>query len=349
MKPLKLADLNHPSESANSWQQLLSQAITDPAELVRALDLPPETADGARQGHKDFPVRVPAPYLRRIRPGDLNDPLLRQVLPVSAEADNIPGYVTDPLAEADSNPHDGLIHKYKGRVLIILTGACAINCRYCFRRHFPYEDNRLGPDQWQQVVDYIAADCSIREVIFSGGDPLATNDKRLDKLISSLEAIPHLQRLRIHSRLPVVIPQRITPELSDRLAGSRLQTVMVLHINHANEIDDAVTAAVTQLKQAGVTVLNQAVLLRGVNDSVDTLEALSETLFRAGILPYYLFTFDPVAGAAHFDIADREAQQLVSELQSRLPGYLVPKLAREIPGRASKTLLPVASTPAPAE
>ncbi len=343
MKPLNLVDLNHTPETTGSWQHLLSQAITDPAELIRALGLPAETIAGALQAHQDFSLRVPAPYLQRIRPGDLNDPLLRQVLPVSEETANVPGYVTDPLAEADSNPHDGLIHKYKGRVLVILTGACAINCRYCFRRHFPYEDNRLGPDQWQQVVDYIAADSSIKEVIFSGGDPLATNDKRLDKLITSLEAIPHVERLRIHSRLPVVIPQRITPELSQRLADSRLQTVMVLHINHANEIDNDVAAAAASLKQAGVTVLNQAVLLRGVNDSVDALEALSEHLFRAGILPYYLFTFDPVAGAAHFDIADAEAQQLMSELQSRLPGYLVPKLAREIPGRASKTLLPVSS------
>ena len=344
MKPLNLVELNSEPKTADTWQQLLSQAITDPAELVRALDLPAEIITAALPGHKDFSLRVPTPYLQRIKSGDLNDPLLRQILPVAEEADTVPGYITDPLAEAESNPHDGLIHKYKGRVLVILTGACAINCRYCFRRHFPYEENRLGPDQWQQVINYITGDSSIKEVIFSGGDPLATNDKRLDKLISSLEAIPHLQRLRIHSRLPVVIPQRITTELTQRLANSRLKTVMVLHINHANEIDIEVAAAVAQLKQADVTVLNQAVLLRGVNDSVDALENLSEDLFKAGILPYYLFTFDPVAGAAHFDIADTEAQALMSQLQSRLPGYLVPKLAREIPGKASKTLLPVNST-----
>lgn len=346
MKPLNLVELKPATATEDTWQQLLSQAITDPAKLIRALNLPDEMIPAARQANKDFSLRVPAPYLQRIKPGDMNDPLLRQVLPIAEETEIVPGYITDPLAEADSNPHDGLIHKYKGRVLVILTGACAINCRYCFRRHFPYEDNRLGPDQWQQVIDYIAGDNSIKEVIFSGGDPLATNDKRLDKLISSLEAIPHLQRLRIHSRLPVVIPQRITPELTQRLADSRLRTVMVLHINHANEIDAEVAAAVTQLKQADVTVLNQAVLLRGVNDSVEALENLSEDLFAAGILPYYLFTFDPVAGAAHFDIADAQAQALMSQLQSRLPGYLVPKLAREIPGRASKTLLPVSSTKA---
>lgn len=326
-----------PLSPATGWQQLLSQAITEPQELLRQLQLPEDLISQA--ACDDFALRVPAPYLQRIQPGNPDDPLLRQVLPISDETLAIPGYVSDPLAEASSNPTDGLIHKYKGRVLVILTGACAINCRYCFRRHFPYEDNRLGPEQWQELVDYIAADDSIREVIFSGGDPLATNDKRLDKLITSLEAIPHLARLRIHSRLPVVIPQRITSELCQRLENSRFNKVMVLHINHANEIDPEVAAAVARLKAAGVTVLNQAVLLRGVNDSVDALEELSEKLFAAGILPYYLFTFDPVAGAAHFDIADQQAQQLFAELQARLPGYLLPKLAREIPDRPSKTLL----------
>jgi EF-P beta-lysylation protein EpmB len=264
---------------------------------------------------------------------------LRQILPIEAEAQQIPGYVTDPLAEMSANHHEGLIHKYKGRVLIILTGACAINCRYCFRRHFPYQENKLGPKQWQQVLKYLNDDESISEVIFSGGDPLATSDNRLAQMITDLEKIPHLTRLRIHTRLPIVLPQRITPEFTSILENSRFDTVMVLHANHPNEIDNETGRITSQLKKANVTVLNQSVLLKGVNDCVETLKTLSEKLFHAGILPYYLFTLDPVQGAAHFNVDDKQAIQLFSELQTLLPGYLLPKLAREIPERPSKTLL----------
>ncbi len=323
----------------DAWQALLSQTLDSPKALIRYLQLPDSLLEGADRASLEFAMRIPRPWLERIEKGNPDDPLLRQVLPLGEELNDVPGFIRDPLEEMHSNPVNGLIHKYNGRVLVILTGACAINCRYCFRRHFPYAENRLGPQQWQGILDYIAADASITEVIFSGGDPLVSNDARLQQLITDLEQIPHLTRLRIHSRLPVVLPQRITESLTRILQQSRFKVVTVIHSNHPQELDDSVAAAVQRLKQAGVTVLNQAVLLRGVNDNIDTLKELSEKLFDIGVLPYYLFTFDPVKGAAHFDLPDDEAKQLLGQLQDLLPGYLVPKLAREIPGRRAKTLL----------
>lgn len=322
-----------------TWQQLLSHTINDSQQLIDLLGLPQDYLEGANTGAAEFSLKAPLPYLRKIKKGDINDPLLRQILPLEAETDKISGYVTDPLAEMNANHRDGLIHKYKGRVLIILTGACAINCRYCFRRHFPYQENRLGPAQWQQVLEYLSNDDSISEVIFSGGDPLATSDERLQRMITDLESIPHLKRLRIHTRLPIVIPQRITNAFTAILQQSRFDTVMVLHANHPNEIDREISHIVSRLKAANVTVLNQSVLLKGVNDCVETLRELSEKLFHSGVLPYYLFTLDPVQGAAHFNVSDKQALKLFTELQTLLPGYLVPKLAREIPDRPSKTLL----------
>ncbi|MCV6587417.1 MAG: EF-P beta-lysylation protein EpmB [Marinobacterium sp.] len=324
----------------DSWQQHLSHAISDPSELLQTLALPDNLLPAAQRAAAQFALRVPHPFVAKMKKGDLNDPLLKQVLPLDSELDQVPGFTTDPLAEMQSNPHDGLIHKYRGRVLLITTGACAINCRYCFRRHFPYQENRLGPQQWQAILDYIAADDSISEVLFSGGDPLATPDRRLKTMLEGLAAIPHLRRVRFHTRLPVVIPQRVTDSLIAALTQTRLRAVIVLHANHPNEIDSQLADALRPLQQAGVQVLNQAVLLRDINDDVATLKALSEKLFDlAGVLPYYLFVLDPVAGSAHFDISDTEAQTLVSALQQELPGYLLPRLAREIPGKPSKTLL----------
>lgn len=321
------------------WQQQLSGAIRDPVELCQRLGLDPAWLAGARRGHALFEVRVPEAYLARICPGDPDDPLLRQVLPLSAEADKQPGYIADPLQEAEHSPRQGLIHKYAGRVLLITSPACAVNCRYCFRRHFPYQDNAPSRTQWDESLNYLRDDPSIREAILSGGDPLAANDRQLAWLVERLEGIVHLKRLRIHTRLPVVIPDRVDDALLGWLGESRLQKVMVLHINHANEIDEAVVEACKRLRDAGVTLLNQSVLLRGVNDSVDVLSALSERLFEAGILPYYLHVLDPVAGAAHFDVPDDEARRLVDELRTRLPGFLMPTLAREVPGEGSKTPL----------
>ncbi|UDM08599.1 EF-P beta-lysylation protein EpmB [Halomonas sp. NyZ770] len=326
-------------EAPASWQRQLSRAIRDPQTLCQRLGLDAQWQQEAQAGHRLFDICVPEAYLSRIAPNDPSDPLLRQVLPLAEEALSPPGYVTDPLEEAEHRPAKGLIHKYTNRVLLIASPACAINCRYCFRRHFPYQEHAPSRAQWQEALGYIRQDSAIREVILSGGDPLAANDRQLSWLVAQLEEIPHLQRLRLHTRLPVVIPDRVDDHLLGWLGNTRLQKVMVLHINHANEIDQAVVAACARLKQAGVTLLNQSVLLRDINDDVTTLTTLSERLFEAGILPYYLHAFDPVQGAAHYDVTDERAKALVQQLLEHLPGFLMPRLVREVPGRMSKTPL----------
>lgn len=323
-----------------SWQQLLASSVTTPDALLRRLDLDPQQwLAGARAGHELFPIRVPEPYLSRIRPGDPTDPLLLQVLPLASETDDRAGYRADPLEESGSMLQKGLIRKYRSRALLMVTGQCAINCRYCFRRHFPYQDNRLSPQERQQVLGALAASPEINEVIFSGGDPLVAGDGLLSEWANALAQSPNIRRLRIHTRLPVVIPQRITDELLSWLGRMPMQKIMVLHINHPAELDEHVREAMQRLASAGVTLLNQSVILRDINDSVDTLEALSEDLFAAGILPYYLHAFDPVAGAHHYDVIDDHARELVRELNARLPGFLVPRLVREVPGEASKSPL----------
>ncbi|WP_447926259.1 EF-P beta-lysylation protein EpmB [Vreelandella sp. EE27] len=328
-----------PASAPPSWQRQLSGAIRDPQTLLTRLGLEPALLGGARAGHALFEVRVPEAYLSRIAPHTLDDPLLKQVLPLGDEVLTPQGFVFDPLKEAEHRPVKGLIHKYAGRVLLIASPTCAVNCRYCFRRHFPYSDNAPSRAQWQDTLDYLRRDTSIQEAILSGGDPLAASDRQLAWLAAELDAIPHLKRLRIHTRLPVVIPDRVDDALLGWLGQTRLQKVVVLHINHANEIDQAVIDACRRLKQAGVTLLNQSVLLRSVNDSVEALATLSERLFEAGILPYYLHVLDPVQGAAHFDVPDHEARGLVDALRHHLPGFLMPRLVREIPGEASKTPL----------
>jgi len=327
------------AQTQSAWQRQLSQAVRDPTVLCQRLGLSQAWLAGAQAGHGLFEICVPDAYLARIVPNDPNDPLLRQILPTGDEAAAPPGYVTDPLEEADHRPIKGLIHKYANRVLLIASPACAINCRYCFRRHFPYHENSPSRAQWQEALDYLRADTTIHEAILSGGDPLAASDRQLAWLVEQLESIPHLKRLRIHTRLPVVIPDRVDESLLGWLGSTRLQKVVVLHTNHANEIDQAVVDACTRLKQAGVTLLNQSVLLRGINDSVPTLAALSERLFEAGVLPYYLHVLDPVQGAAHFDVPDSEAQALIEALLEHLPGFLMPRLVREVPGKMSKTPL----------
>ncbi|NDL69554.1 EF-P beta-lysylation protein EpmB [Halomonas alkaliphila] len=334
-----IAGQHTPDQTTASWQQQLSQAIRDPAALCQRLGLSNQWLPGAFAGHQLFDICVPDAYLRRIKPNDPSDPLLRQVLPVEDETLTPPGYVTDPLEEASHQPAKGLIHKYANRVLLIASPACAINCRYCFRRHFPYSENTPSRVQWQEALDYLHADNTIHEAILSGGDPLAANDRQLAWLVKQLDSIPHLKRLRIHTRLPVVIPDRVDSALLHWLSNTRLQKVVVLHINHPNEIDQAVVDACARLKQAGATLLNQSVLLQGINDNVSTLAALSERLFEAGVLPYYLHVVDPVQGAAHFDVPDEEAKALVNQLLEHLPGFLMPRLVREVPGRTSKTPL----------
>lgn len=321
------------------WQQQLSQAISDPAELLHYLELDSHWLGPAKAAAELFPLRVPQAFARRMQRGNPHDPLLRQVLPLGEELQTHAGFSHDPLAELDSNPSAGVIHKYHGRALLIAAGACAVNCRYCFRRHFPYADNRLSQDDWQKALDYLSAQPEIHEVILSGGDPLVNSDARLDSLISALEALPQLTTLRIHSRLPIVLPARITEALCTRLQQSRLRVVMVIHCNHAQEIDAEVVSALNRLRHAEVTLLNQGVLLRGVNDNVPALAELSHALHRVHVLPYYLFQLDKVQGAAHFLVSDTHAQALMQQLQAQLPGYLLPRLSREEPNQPSKTLL----------
>ncbi|WP_323845796.1 EF-P beta-lysylation protein EpmB [Microbulbifer magnicolonia] len=327
--------------ASRRWQDELADLVTDPAELIELLGLSPEQLPAALRASGAFALRVPRPFLKRIRPGDPRDPLLLQVLPGAPELQASPGFSADPLEEAKANPVPGVVHKYRGRLLLIAAGQCAVNCRYCFRRQFPYGDNHLSRRQWQAALDYIRSRSEVREVILSGGDPLVLNDRQLGWLAAELAEIPHLDKLRVHTRLPVVAPSRINDDLLAWLTGSRLKPVLVLHCNHANEIDAEVRAALAKLRGAGVTLLNQAVLLQGVNDSAEALEDLSEALFAAGVLPYYLHQLDRVQGAAHFEVADEHALALVEQLRRRLPGYLVPKLMREIAGMASKS--PVSS------
>ncbi|MBD1387803.1 EF-P beta-lysylation protein EpmB [Neiella sp. HB171785] len=324
------------------WQWQLKHAINSPQQLLQRLNLS-ESEVGKGDARKLFPLRVPHAFVDKMAIGDANDPLFKQIWPAEAEFQQVDGYLTDPLQEHDAAV-PGLIHKYENRVLLLVRGGCAVNCRYCFRRHFPYGDNKPTEHHWQAALDYIAQRPAIKEVIFSGGDPLMANDQQLSELIAKIEQIDHVTRLRIHTRLPVMIPERLTRELCTRLASSRLKPVIVLHINHANEVDQRLCDALHPYQQAGIWLLNQAVLLAGINDRVEALCELSEALFDAGIQPYYLHAFDPVANTAHFDVSDQKAQQLMRDLLPRLPGFLVPKLVREIAGESSKTPLDIRST-----
>jgi L-lysine 2,3-aminomutase len=332
-----------PSRQPPAWQQALQDAVSDPAELLGLLGLGPEWLEPARAAARRFPLRVPRGFVDRMRRGDPRDPLLLQVLPLGTELDAVPGYVTDPVGDLAAKAGPGLLHKYEGRALLITTGACAVHCRYCFRRHFPYDDENASRAGFAPALDAIRADTSIGEVILSGGDPLTLNDRRLTLLWEGLAAIPHVRRVRIHTRLPVVLPERIDGAFLEAWSAVPLQKVVVVHANHANEIDHAVRAAIAGLRAADTTVLNQTVLLRGINDRVNDLVALSEALFGAGALPYYLHLLDRVAGAAHFDTPAATARRLVADLATHLPGYLVPRLVREEPGAPAKTVLPPAS------
>jgi EF-P beta-lysylation protein EpmB len=325
--------------SREDWLQQLADVVTEPDELLRilALEQHADLAQGA-DARRLFALRVPRAFIARMKKGDATDPLLLQVLTSRQEFIDAPGYSTDPLDE-QSSVVPGLLHKYRNRALLLVKGGCAVNCRYCFRRHFPYQDNQGNKRNWQAAIDYIATHPELDEIIFSGGDPLMAKDHELAWLVTSLEKIPHLKRLRIHSRLPVVIPARITESLCQMLAETRLQVLMVSHINHAQEIDDELRNSMQMLKRAGVTLLNQSVLLRGVNDDAQVLANLSNALFDAGILPYYLHVLDKVQGAAHFFVSDEQARALIRELLPQVSGYLVPKLAREIGGEPSKTPL----------
>ncbi|WP_188149693.1 EF-P beta-lysylation protein EpmB [Teredinibacter waterburyi] len=326
-----------PTWQTRSWQDELSQLITEPEALFTTLKLDLGHLEAAKQAANLFPLRVTQSFLNRMKPGDIADPLLLQVLPLAEEFNQHPDYSADPLEEAESNPVPGLIHKYRSRVLLIGAPQCAINCRYCFRRHFDYQANSPSRAQWLDALSYIRSTQDIDEVILSGGDPLVISDRQLAWLIDELSAIPHLQRLRIHSRLPIVLPSRVTPELVNILTSSRLQPVLVVHCNHPQELDSEVGAAFALLRNQGITLLNQTVLLKGINNVAETLIQLSKELFKLGVLPYYLHLLDKVEGTTHFDQNERDAKGLHMAMLAHLPGYLVPKLVREEAGATSKT------------
>ena len=318
------------------WQQLWREAISDPRELLQLLDLSHLADTLPASADTGFALRVPRGFAARMRRGDAADPLLLQVLPQAAELGEVPGFTRDAVGDLDARGARGVLHKYRGRALLIATGSCAINCRYCFRRHFPYAEETAAANRWQEAIAQLRADASIGEVILSGGDPLSLSTPKLAELTDALAGTPHIRRLRIHTRLPVVLPERVDAEFLAWLGGLPFQRVVVLHANHANELDESVAAACAGLREAGATVLNQSVLLRAVNDSVDALQALSERLFDCGVLPYYLHQLDRVQGTAHFEVTDARALALIEELGTRVPGYLLPRLVREVAGAPAK-------------
>jgi EF-P beta-lysylation protein EpmB len=317
------------------WQRELAAAVRDPQALLRLLDLP--DGNTSSKAAQQFRLLAPHSYIARMKKGDWHDPLLRQVLPLDDELQVVEGFNHDPVGDQHSVVADGVLHKYHGRVLLVTTGACAVHCRYCFRRHFPYSESNPVKAEWEGALAYIRANPDVREVILSGGDPLTLADERLAVLFRQLRDMPQITRVRFHTRLPVVLPSRIDAGFLQLLHEIPQQTVMVIHANHAQElVADDVRQALTALRAAGVTLLNQAVLLRGVNDSVQAQVDLSESLFAHGVMPYYLHLLDRVAGAAHFEVAETEAVRLLETLRKRLPGFLVPKLVREVAGEKAK-------------
>jgi len=323
-----------------NWQTQLSNLITDPLELLETLQLSPDQLlSGAILASEQFKLRVPRAFVGKMNIGDALDPLLLQVLPHHLELNEHPEFVTDPLGEEQANQQPGVLHKYKSRFLLTLTGACAVHCRYCFRRHFPYQENLPKNDDWINIRAYIESQPDVNEVILSGGDPLTLSNRKLKLWLERLESVPQIKFLRIHSRVPIVIPNRVNEELVSLLKNSRLRIVLVVHSNHASELDDFTCSKLLQLSDHHITVLNQAVLLKGVNDYAQTLIDLSYRLFEARVMPYYLHVLDKVKGAQHFDLRSSEIDQIYSDVLASLPGYLVPKLVREIAGEKNKTPL----------
>ena len=328
-----------------NWQSQLSDLITDPSELLSLLELSSEQLlSGAILASEKFKLRVPRAFVGKMNAKNPLDPLLLQVLPHHLELEEHPEFVTDPLGEEAANQLPGVLHKYKSRFLLTLTGACAVHCRYCFRRHFPYQENLPKNEDWLNIKNYIEANPNINEIILSGGDPLTLSNRKLALWLERLSSLKQIQILRIHSRVPIVIPNRIDEQLISLLKNSRLRIVLVVHSNHASELDDFTCSKLLQLSEHHITVLNQAVLLKGVNDSAQTLTDLSYRLFEARVMPYYLHVLDKVKGAQHFDLIPSEIDAIYQDVLASLPGYLVPKLVREIAGEKNKTPLFGATT-----
>lgn len=336
MIPVAPAPLQPQAAAPARWQRLWREAVRDPRELLGMLELPEAVVALSDAAAAEFPLRVPRGFVARMRKGDPHDPLLRQVLPLDEELRPMPGFALDAVGDAAAKAGTGVIRKYRGRALLIATGSCAVHCRYCFRRHFPYGQETAAAAGWRQTVDLIRRDASIDEVILSGGDPWSLATDKLAELTRALAEIPHLKRLRVHTRLPVVLPERVDEALVGWIAALPWPLTVVIHANHANEFDAAVDAALARLRDAGAALLNQAVLLRGVNDDVEALAALSERAFAAGVLPYYLHQLDRVQGAGHFEVDDVRARALHAALAARLSGYLVPRLVREVAGDPGK-------------
>jgi EF-P beta-lysylation protein EpmB len=324
------------SATGGTWQAAFKMAIRSAAELCRRLELPVQYEAAAQAAERSFSVFAPLGFVSKMRRGDPHDPLLRQVLPLGEELIQVPGFASDPVGDQSAQIVPGLLQKYSGRVLLITTGTCAIHCRYCFRREYSYYDGEPMAARWGAALDHIAADESIEEVILSGGDPLTVTDDRLTDLIDQLAAIEHVRRVRIHSRLPIVIPERVTSELLSCLRGTRLTPVMVVHANHPRELEGDVGLALERIVDAGIPLLNQAVLLRGVNDEMETLADLCRALVDLRVIPYYLHQFDRVAGAAHFEVPVERGLALMEQLRAQLPGYAVPRYVQEIPGDRGK-------------
>lgn len=327
------------NDDALSWQEQLASGFKNIDELLAYVGLSSEKVPVSFEAHRDFKTHVPRSFANKIIRNNPEDPLLKQVLPILDEMNEVSGYIKDPLFEKTANPIPGLLHKYSSRVLLTATSGCAINCRYCFRRHFDYTHNRLGYDEFETMLDYIRAHQEITEVILSGGDPLLLQDNKLAEMIEKIAKIASVKILRIHTRMPIVLPARVTPEFISLLQKTRLQTVCVVHCNHPNELDAEVKERMLALRKAGTHVLNQSVLLKGVNDDVEILCKLSYCLLESGIMPYYLHVLDKVKGTAHFDIPEENALKIYRAMRENLPGYLLPRLVREIPGELSKTLV----------
>ncbi len=325
-----------PAQAAR-WQALWRDAIRDPRELLSLLGLGLDAARVSAPAAAAFPLRVPRGFAARMRHGDRHDPLLRQVLPLVEEERVTPGFSSDAVGDAAARAGRGLLHKYQGRALLVATGSCAVHCRYCFRRHFPYGEETAAADGWRESLDYLAAHPEIDEVLLSGGDPLSLSTAKLAELTTGLARLPQVRRLRLHTRLPVVLPERVDNALLDWLSSLPWPVAIVLHANHANELDASVATACTRLRGTGAQLLNQSVLLRGVNDDIDALADLSTRLFEIGVLPYYLHQLDRVSGTAHFEVDDARARALWSGLHRRLPGYLLPRLVRETAGEPGKS------------
>ncbi len=319
-----------PAETAADWHRQLAESYRDPRDLVHRLGLPEGVIEPARQAAGSFPLMVPESFLARMKPGDPDDPLLRQVLPVQDELDEQPGFLSDPVDDAAAHRAPGLLQKYAGRALLIATGSCAVHCRYCFRREFPYHEYPRRLDDWEPALEVLAEDRSIHEVILSGGDPLMLTDARLSAFMDCLKELPHIRRLRVHSRLPIVLPSRVTDDLIGLMRSSRLTPIFVVHANHPREIVGDCREALVRLVQSGITTLNQAVLLRGINDDAEVLTELCERLIDIGVMPYYLHQLDRVRGASHFEVDEVRGLALIDELRRRLPGYAVPRYVREL-------------------